>query len=153
MFTGFNPECDSSSRCSTASPSADKLGYHLSPAGSYSSLGSPQSQVCTDTLAYHCFLAITSCISSSWQCKAWNRDSLNVCMQVAFSKLFVIVITISLFVNYLNFHNKRVLHAWVTMNKQLELSDLLSRQCRARFIHSFTWKLLRESCVTSQLTS
>lgn len=45
MFTGFNPECDSSSRCSTASPSADKLGYHLSPAGSYSSLGSPQSQV------------------------------------------------------------------------------------------------------------
>lgn len=46
MFTGFNTECDSSSRCSTASPSAEKLGYHLSPAGSYSSLGSPQSQVC-----------------------------------------------------------------------------------------------------------
>lgn len=45
MFTGFNTECDSSSRCSTASPSAEK-GYHLSPAGSYSSLGSPQSQVC-----------------------------------------------------------------------------------------------------------
>lgn len=46
MFTGFNTECDSSSRCSTASPSVDKQGYHLSPAGSYSSLGSPQSQVC-----------------------------------------------------------------------------------------------------------
>lgn len=51
MFTGFNPECDSSSRCSTASPSVDKLGYHLSPAGSYSSLGSPQSQVCSDPCA------------------------------------------------------------------------------------------------------
>ena len=45
MFTGFNAECDSSSRCSTASPSADTVGYYPSPAGSYSSMGSPQSQV------------------------------------------------------------------------------------------------------------
>lgn len=45
MFTGFNTECDSSSRCSTASPSGDNPGYYPSPAGSYSSMGSPQSQV------------------------------------------------------------------------------------------------------------
>lgn len=45
MFTAFNTECDSSSRCSTASPSTDNLGYFPSPAGSYSSMGSPQSQV------------------------------------------------------------------------------------------------------------
>lgn len=43
MFTSFNAECDSSSRCS-ASPSGDNL-YYPSPAGSYSSMGSPQSQV------------------------------------------------------------------------------------------------------------
>lgn len=43
MFTSFNAECDSSSRCS-ASPSGDNH-YYPSPAGSYSSMGSPQSQV------------------------------------------------------------------------------------------------------------
>uniref|UniRef100_A0A3B4AVQ7 Protein c-Fos n=1 Tax=Periophthalmus magnuspinnatus TaxID=409849 RepID=A0A3B4AVQ7_9GOBI len=31
MFTGFNTECDSSSRCSTASPATDNLGYFPSP--------------------------------------------------------------------------------------------------------------------------
>lgn len=46
MFTSFNAECDSSSRCS-ASPVGDNL-YYPSPAGSYSSMGSPQSQVCLD---------------------------------------------------------------------------------------------------------
>ncbi|KAM7367958.1 hypothetical protein PAMP_014220 [Pampus punctatissimus] len=48
MFQSFNTECDSSSRCSTASPSGDNLGYYPSPAGSYSSMGSPQSQDFTD---------------------------------------------------------------------------------------------------------
>lgn len=66
MFTGFNPECDSSSRCSTASPSADKLGYHLSPAGSYSSLGSPQSQDFTDlTASSASFIPTVTAISTS----------------------------------------------------------------------------------------
>lgn len=46
MMFNFNADCDSSSRCSTASPSVDTLGYYPSPAGSYSSMGSPQSQVC-----------------------------------------------------------------------------------------------------------
>lgn len=47
MFTSFSAECDSSSRCS-ASPVGDNL-YYPSPAGSYSSMGSPQSQVCLHT--------------------------------------------------------------------------------------------------------
>lgn len=46
MFNAFNAECDSSSRCSTASPSGENVGYYPSPAGSYSSMESPQSQVC-----------------------------------------------------------------------------------------------------------
>lgn len=50
MFTSFNAECDSSSRCS-ASPSGDNL-YYPSPAGSYSSMGSPQSQV---RLVQYCY--------------------------------------------------------------------------------------------------
>lgn len=45
MYSAFNTDCDSSSRCSTASPSCDKLVYFNSPEGSYSSMGSPQSQV------------------------------------------------------------------------------------------------------------
>ncbi|KAM6953867.1 v-fos FBJ murine osteosarcoma viral oncogene homolog Ab [Aplochiton taeniatus] len=44
MFATFNTDCDSSSRCSTASPAGDNIGYYPSPAGSYSSMGSPQSQ-------------------------------------------------------------------------------------------------------------
>ncbi|XP_040017392.1 protein c-Fos [Gasterosteus aculeatus] len=51
MFTSFNTECGDSSRCSTASPSGDNLGYYPSPAGSYSSMGSPQSQDFTDLTA------------------------------------------------------------------------------------------------------
>ncbi|XP_014061632.1 proto-oncogene c-Fos [Salmo salar] len=48
MYSAFNTDCDSSSRCSTASPSCDKLVYFNSPEGSYSSMGSPQSQDFTD---------------------------------------------------------------------------------------------------------
>uniref|UniRef100_A0A8C7SGL1 Protein c-Fos n=1 Tax=Oncorhynchus mykiss TaxID=8022 RepID=A0A8C7SGL1_ONCMY len=48
MYSAFNTDCDSSSRCSTASPSGDKLVYFNSPEGSYSSMGSPQSQDFTD---------------------------------------------------------------------------------------------------------
>ncbi|KAM8832462.1 protein c-Fos-like [Spinachia spinachia] len=51
MFTSFNTECGDSSRCSSASPSGDNLGYYPSPAGSYSSMGSPQSQDFTDLTA------------------------------------------------------------------------------------------------------
>uniref|UniRef100_A0AAQ5X3V6 Protein c-Fos n=1 Tax=Amphiprion ocellaris TaxID=80972 RepID=A0AAQ5X3V6_AMPOC len=64
MFTTFNTECDSSSRCSTASPSAE--GYYPSPAGSYSSLGSPQSQDFTDlTAASASFIPTVTAISTS----------------------------------------------------------------------------------------
>ncbi|XP_010862512.3 v-fos FBJ murine osteosarcoma viral oncogene homolog Ab [Esox lucius] len=48
MYSAFNTDCDSSSRCSTASPAGDNLAYYNSPAGSYSSVGSPQSQDFTD---------------------------------------------------------------------------------------------------------
>ncbi|XP_029984957.1 proto-oncogene c-Fos-like [Sphaeramia orbicularis] len=66
MFTAFNTECDSSSRCSTASPSADNLGYHPSPAGSYSSMGSPQSQDFTDlTGSSASFIPTVTAISTS----------------------------------------------------------------------------------------
>uniref|UniRef100_A0A665UQ88 Protein c-Fos n=1 Tax=Echeneis naucrates TaxID=173247 RepID=A0A665UQ88_ECHNA len=66
MFTGFNAECDSSSRCSTASPSVDNLGYYPSPAGSYSSLGSPQSQDFTDlTASSASFIPTVTAISTT----------------------------------------------------------------------------------------
>ncbi|AWP19982.1 Proto-oncogene protein c-Fos [Scophthalmus maximus] len=66
MFTGFNTECDSSSRCSTASPSGDNPGYYPSPAGSYSSMGSPQSQDFTDlTASSASFIPTVTAISSS----------------------------------------------------------------------------------------
>lgn len=66
MFTTFNTECDSSSRCSTASPSADNLGYYPSPAGSYSSMGSPQSQDFTDlTASSASFIPTVTAISTS----------------------------------------------------------------------------------------
>ncbi|CAG5928079.1 unnamed protein product [Menidia menidia] len=67
MFTAFNTECDSSSRCSTASPSGgDNLGYYPSPAGSYSSLGSPQSQEFTDlTASSASFIPTVTAISTS----------------------------------------------------------------------------------------
>ncbi|XP_028295350.1 v-fos FBJ murine osteosarcoma viral oncogene homolog Ab [Gouania willdenowi] len=64
MFTSFNTECDSSSRCSTASPSAENLGYYPSPAGSYSSMGSPQSQDFTDLTASS-FIPTVTAISTS----------------------------------------------------------------------------------------
>lgn len=61
MFTAFNTECDSSSRCSTASPS-----YYPSPAGSYSSMGSPQSQDFTDlTASSASFIPTVTAISTS----------------------------------------------------------------------------------------
>ncbi|XP_077591109.1 v-fos FBJ murine osteosarcoma viral oncogene homolog Ab [Stigmatopora nigra] len=70
MLNVFNPECDSSSRCSTASPAADSssnLGYYqASPAGSYSSLGSPQSQDFTDlSVSSSSFVPTVTAISSS----------------------------------------------------------------------------------------
>ncbi|XP_054875998.1 protein c-Fos-like [Poeciliopsis prolifica] len=66
MFTAFNTECDSSSRCSTASPSGDNLGYYPSPPGSYSSLGSPQSQEFTDLSASSAsFIPTVTAISTS----------------------------------------------------------------------------------------
>ncbi|KAM9356419.1 v-fos FBJ murine osteosarcoma viral oncogene homolog Ab [Pholidichthys leucotaenia] len=66
MFTVFKPECDSSSRCSTASPSGDNLGYYNSPAGSYSSIGSPQSQDFTDlTASSASFIPTVTAISTS----------------------------------------------------------------------------------------
>ncbi|KAF3702821.1 Proto-oncogene c-Fos Cellular oncogene fos [Channa argus] len=66
MYTGFNTECDSSSRCSTASPSGDNLGYYPSPAGSYSSVGSPQSQDFTDlTGSSASFIPTVTAISTS----------------------------------------------------------------------------------------
>ncbi|XP_013862979.1 proto-oncogene c-Fos [Austrofundulus limnaeus] len=66
MFTAFNAECDSSSRCSTASPSGDNLGYYPSPAGSYSSIGSPQSQDFTDlTASSASFIPTVTAISTS----------------------------------------------------------------------------------------
>ncbi|XP_068580604.1 v-fos FBJ murine osteosarcoma viral oncogene homolog Ab [Cebidichthys violaceus] len=65
MFTLFNAECDSS-RCSTASPSGDNLGYYPSPAGSYSSMGSPQSQDFTDlTASSASFIPTVTAISTS----------------------------------------------------------------------------------------
>ncbi|XP_061785457.1 v-fos FBJ murine osteosarcoma viral oncogene homolog Ab [Nerophis lumbriciformis] len=71
MFNSFNPECDSSSRCSTASPAGDNVGYYPSPAGSYSSLGSPQSQDFTDlTTSSASFVptvtAISTCPDLQW---------------------------------------------------------------------------------------
>uniref|UniRef100_A0A8C6WEU8 Protein c-Fos n=1 Tax=Neogobius melanostomus TaxID=47308 RepID=A0A8C6WEU8_9GOBI len=63
MFNAFNAECDSSSRCSTASP-ADNLGYYPSPAGSYSSMGSPQSQEFTE-LTSATFIPTVTAISAS----------------------------------------------------------------------------------------
>ncbi|KAI4802106.1 hypothetical protein KUCAC02_019964 [Chaenocephalus aceratus] len=66
MFTTFNTECDSSSRCSTASPSGDTAGYYPSPAGSYSSMGSPQSQDFTDlTASSASFIPTVTAISTS----------------------------------------------------------------------------------------
>uniref|UniRef100_A0A1A8HB80 Protein c-Fos n=1 Tax=Nothobranchius korthausae TaxID=1143690 RepID=A0A1A8HB80_9TELE len=61
MFTAFNTECDSSSRCSTASP-----GYYPSPAGSYSSIESPQSQDYTElTASSASFIPTVTAISTS----------------------------------------------------------------------------------------
>ncbi|XP_037100809.1 v-fos FBJ murine osteosarcoma viral oncogene homolog Ab [Syngnathus acus] len=70
MFNVFKPECDSSSRCSTASPAADSnsnVGYYqASPAGSYSSMGSPQSQDYTElTTLSASFVPTVTAISSS----------------------------------------------------------------------------------------
>lgn len=73
MFTTFNTDCDSSSRCSTASPSnVDNIGYYPSP-GSQSSMGSPlsQSQEFTDlSVTSASFIptvtAISSCPDLRW---------------------------------------------------------------------------------------
>uniref|UniRef100_A0A1A8PQQ3 Protein c-Fos n=1 Tax=Nothobranchius rachovii TaxID=451742 RepID=A0A1A8PQQ3_9TELE len=66
MFTAFNTECDSSSRCSTASPCGDNHGYYPSPAGSYSSIESPQSQDYTElTASSASFIPTVTAISTS----------------------------------------------------------------------------------------
>ncbi|KAG7466402.1 hypothetical protein MATL_G00164430 [Megalops atlanticus] len=68
MYTGFATECDSSSRCSTASPAGDNLTYYPSPAASYSSVGSPvrQSQDFTDlSTASASFIPTVTAISTT----------------------------------------------------------------------------------------
>ncbi|PWS23291.1 hypothetical protein DKP78_13805 [Enterococcus faecium] len=67
MFTTFNTDCDSSSRCSTASPSnIDNIGYYPSPAGSQSSMGSPLSQSQNDDSFIPTVTAISSCPDLRW---------------------------------------------------------------------------------------
>ncbi|KAJ8356358.1 hypothetical protein SKAU_G00191520 [Synaphobranchus kaupii] len=68
MYTGFGSECDSTSRCSTASPAGEMLTYYPSPDGSYSSMGSPvtQSQEFTDlTVSSASFIPTVTAISTS----------------------------------------------------------------------------------------
>ncbi|XP_066551125.1 v-fos FBJ murine osteosarcoma viral oncogene homolog Ab [Amia ocellicauda] len=68
MYTGFGTECDSSSRCSTASPAGDNLTYYHSPADSYSSMGSPPNgtQDFTDlTVSSASFIPTVTAISTS----------------------------------------------------------------------------------------
>ncbi|KAG7260601.1 hypothetical protein CRUP_013213 [Coryphaenoides rupestris] len=48
MYNVFSADCDSSSRCSTASPAADSYGCYPSPGSYTTSMGSPQSQDFTD---------------------------------------------------------------------------------------------------------
>ncbi|KAJ8341567.1 hypothetical protein SKAU_G00338580 [Synaphobranchus kaupii] len=68
MYSGLGTECDSSSRCSTASPAGDNLTYYPSPAASYSSVGSPvnQSLDFTDlSMASASFIPTVTAISTS----------------------------------------------------------------------------------------
>lgn len=67
MYSAFNTDCDSSSRCSTASPACDNLVYYNSPAGSYSTVGSPQSQDFTDltSVSSGSFIPTVTAISAS----------------------------------------------------------------------------------------
>lgn len=77
MYNVFNADCDSSSRCSTASPAADSFGYYPSP-GSYTSMGSPQSQVCAGIsfiikqYEYLDILAIYWCLEAKTYFEFWN---------------------------------------------------------------------------------
>ncbi|KAI1895509.1 hypothetical protein AGOR_G00106990 [Albula goreensis] len=67
MYSSFGAECDSSSRCSTASPAGDII-YYPSPAASYSSVGSPvnQSLDFTDlSIASASFIPTVTAISST----------------------------------------------------------------------------------------
>ncbi|XP_030637469.1 v-fos FBJ murine osteosarcoma viral oncogene homolog Ab [Chanos chanos] len=73
MFTSLNTDCDSSSRCSTASPAGENLAYYPSPAGLYSGMSSPlsQSQEYTDlSVSSASFVptvtAISSCPDLQW---------------------------------------------------------------------------------------
>ncbi|XP_038824250.1 proto-oncogene c-Fos-like [Salvelinus namaycush] len=67
MYSAFNTDCDSSSRCSTASPACDNLAYYNSPAGSYSTIGSPQSQDFTDltSVSSGSFIPTVTAVSAS----------------------------------------------------------------------------------------
>ncbi|KAL4613167.1 proto-oncogene c-Fos [Arapaima gigas] len=68
MYTGFGTECDSSSRCSSASPACDNIAYYPSPVDSYSSIGSPmnQAQDFTDlSVASASFIPTVTAISTT----------------------------------------------------------------------------------------
>ncbi|KAJ8408036.1 hypothetical protein AAFF_G00262640 [Aldrovandia affinis] len=85
MYTGFGSECDSASRCSTASPAGENLTYYPSPAGSYSSMGSPltQSQEFTDlTVSSAPFIPTVTAISTSPDLQ-WMIQPTNLISSVA----------------------------------------------------------------------
>ncbi|KAJ3606934.1 hypothetical protein NHX12_026450 [Muraenolepis orangiensis] len=67
MYNAFNADCESSSRCSTASPAGESCGYYPSPAESYSSMESPRSQDFTDLTVSSSasFVPTVTAISSS----------------------------------------------------------------------------------------
>ncbi|KAI1897899.1 hypothetical protein AGOR_G00088020 [Albula goreensis] len=85
MYTGFGSECDSASRCSTASPAGENLTYYPSPAGSYSSIGSPltQAQEFTDlTVSSASFIPTVTAISTSPDLQ-WMIQPTNLISSVA----------------------------------------------------------------------
>ncbi|XP_035276770.1 proto-oncogene c-Fos-like [Anguilla anguilla] len=85
MYTGFGSECDSTSRCSTASPAGEMLTYYPSPAGSYSSMGSPVTQ-CQDftdlTVSNTSFIPTVTAISTSADLQ-WMIQPTNLISSVA----------------------------------------------------------------------
>ncbi|KAG7461265.1 hypothetical protein MATL_G00208210 [Megalops atlanticus] len=85
MYTGFGSECDSTSRCSTASPAGENFAYYPSPTGSYSSMGSPltQPQEFTDlTVSSASFIPTVTAISTSPDLQ-WMIQQTNLISSVA----------------------------------------------------------------------
>ncbi|XP_061097908.1 protein c-Fos-like [Conger conger] len=85
MYTGFGSECDSTSRCSTASPAGEMLSYYSSPTGSYSSMGSPvtHTQEFTDlTVSSAPFIPTVTSISTSADLQ-WMIQPTNLISSVA----------------------------------------------------------------------